>query len=77
MVMEGKSYNHLDIKRKIQLLQMLEKHKPAFQGVRGNYTGGEVTISLKDDAKPFWGKLYRIPLKNREVIKKKYAGNVT
>ena len=74
MVMEGESYNHLNVKKKLQLLQMLEQPKPVFHGVRMNYIGGEVTISLKDDANPFWGKPYRNPLKNREIVEKGVHG---
>ena len=47
---------------------MLQKHTSVFQGKRGEYNGGEVSIQLTDDAKPFWAMPYDVPLKNRRVM---------
>ena len=66
-MLEQEKYNHLNAQQKLQLLEVLQKNEKAFEGKRGNYTGGEASIHLKPNAVPFWGQPYPIPLKNREV----------
>ena len=51
-----------------QLLQVLTSNEAAFQGRRGEYTGGAVGIILKPEAKPHRAKPYPIPLKNRDIL---------
>ena len=60
---------HLTPKQQAQLLQVLAANDRVFQGCRGEYTGGEVRITLKEDAIPFRAKPYPVHLNNREIIK--------
>ena len=52
-----------------QVFQGPEKHKVLFQGRCGQWTGDNASIKLKQDAVPFYGKAYPIPLKQLEVTK--------
>ena len=50
------------------MIRVLRRHEEVFQNRKGNYTGGEVSIHLCDDAQPVWSKSYPIALKNRKVF---------
>ena len=54
----------LTLSQQAQLLQVLTANEAAFQGRRGDYTGGPVGIMLKPDAKPHRARPYPVPLKN-------------
>lgn len=54
--------------QQVQLLQLLTSNEAAFQGCRGDYTGGTVGVILKPDAKPHRARPYPVPLKNQEIL---------
>ena len=64
-----KNQAQLDEQQKNQLLAVLTKHESIFQGKRGNWKHEEVTIHLKDDAKPYYAHPYPIPLKQLDATK--------
>jgi hypothetical protein len=68
---------HLTPEQQAQLLQVLVNNEIVFQGRRGEYTGGEVGITLKEDAIPFRAKPYPVQLKNREIMEAEFRRQCT
>ncbi len=62
---------NLNAEQKKQLLTVFRKHKAIFAGKRGNWKGEEVSIRLKEGAKPYYTRPYPIPLKHLDATKHK------
>ena len=60
---------HLNQEWKANLFHILKEHEGLFQGRHGKWTRDNVSIKLKPDSLPFYGKAYLIPLKQLEVTK--------
>ncbi len=54
-------------------MSVLTANEVVFQGGRGHYNGEPVGLKVRDGTKPFRGKPYPIPLKNREVMEHELA----
>lgn len=65
----AQSCKDLTSEEQAQLLVVLEKHAPLFQGRRGEWKGNPVSIEVVEGATPVWAKPYPVPLKNRDVFK--------
>ncbi len=59
---------NLTPEQRTQLFQVLTANQAAFQGWKGEYTGGAVGLILKPEAKPRRAKPYPVPLKNWEIL---------
>ena len=53
---------NLTTEQQEKLYSLLQKHEGLFQGKRGHWTGDEVSIELKENVMPFYGKAYGVPL---------------
>ena len=53
---------NLMTKKQEKMLSILQKHEGIFQGKRGHWTRDEVSIELKENVMPFYGKAYVVPL---------------
>ena len=58
--------------QRTQLFQVLIANQAAFQGRKGEYTGGAVRLISKPKAMPWQAKPYPVPLKNREILEGKF-----
>ena len=63
-------YDHLSTNQKVSITTLLTKHKESFQGKRGKWKGGYVTLRLKQDAKPHLAKPRPVPLPQKDELKK-------
>ena len=63
--------DHLTQEQKNELYLVLKKNERVFQGCKGNYTGGEVDLVLKEGVKPVWNKPYNVPLAQRGAVERK------
>ena len=48
----------------------MKRYEGAFQGTRGNWNGKSIELELKEGAKPFYGKPFRIPQAYKALVKK-------
>ena len=60
---------HLNQQQRTNLFKVLQRCEDLFQGRHGQLTGDNVSIKLKQDKLPFYGKAYPIPFKQLEVTK--------
>ena len=61
---------HLSPEERNRLLEVLQKHKAAFQGTRGKWKGPPMSFEMVDGAKPFHAKPFRIPQSLYDTLKK-------
>ena len=66
-LIEGLTY--LDQRQRKQLLQIMLKYEPLFAGKVGKWKGKPIDIILKEDAKPYHAKAYRVPQAYLKVFK--------
>ena len=64
------SLKHLTSDEQELVLEDLKKHEVAFQGTGGNWNGKLFELELKEGAKPFYGKPFRIPQAYKTLVKK-------
>ena len=62
--------DHLSPDKKAELLKLLRKFEPLFDGTLGKYTGKQYDIELKDDAKPYHSKPYTVPHAYEQTFRK-------
>ena len=61
---------HLSLHQRIKLLQLLKEYEDLFDGILGEWDTDPVSLELKPDAKPYYGKPYPIPRSYRDTLKK-------
>jgi hypothetical protein len=64
------SMTHLSVDECADLLTLLQKHEPLFDGTLGHWHGETYDIELKPDAKPYHARCYPIPKVYEETTKK-------
>jgi hypothetical protein len=61
---------HLDAHQRKELLNLLLEFEDLFDGTLGIWDTEPVHLELKDDAKPYHGKLYPVPKAHKETLMK-------
>jgi hypothetical protein len=60
---------HLSTEEQTKLLQLLERHKPLFDGTLGYWNHEEYDIELQADAKPYHARAYPIPKVREQTLR--------
>ena len=53
--------NYLKDKHENSLIELLQKYEEIFDGTLGKYTESNITLELKENAKPYHVKFFSIP----------------
>jgi hypothetical protein len=61
----------IDDVEKNDLLSLLKKYEHLFDGTLGDFETYEVSLNLKEDAKPYHAKAFPVPKTHHETLKTK------
>ena len=64
------SLKHLNSDEQELVLEVLKRYEGAFQGTGGTWNRKSIELELKEGAKPFYGKPFRIPQAYKALVKK-------
>jgi len=69
-ITEQDCLNHLSATEKNKLLKLLQEFEELFNGTLGDWDCNPVLLQLKEEAQPYHGRLFPIPKKHVETLKK-------